>query len=452
MSMCVPAERFRASPPCLQWWTDARFGVSFHFGLYSLPARGEWVRSAERMTVEQYGRYFEAFNPDRYDPASWARLCRAAGMKYAILTAKHHDGFCLFDTVLTGYKSTNTPARRDLIREYVDAFRAQGIHVGLYYSLVDWHHPDYPAFGDRQHPLRDDPAERDRPVRWDNYVRYLHGQVRELLTNYGKIDLLAFDFSYGEFTGDRWGAAELVRMIRELQPDIVLNDRLSHATAGNLKSVPSPAWAGDFDTCELNTPHQPTTDDAGKILPWDLWITHNNSWCFGASDTAWKSSGDIIRALVNCVSKSGNLTLNFGPTARGELPWQSTELLKEVATWMSQNAASIHQCGMAPLERPDWGRWTLRNDGKVLYAHVMEQPMGHLTLRSLRGKVASPTHLPTGADAYLTDFWNPGVQSFGRPDDVFMNLHKPVAHTHRWPDPFDTVVALRVTDAASTTG
>ncbi len=444
MSIKLDSEQFARTPQHLRWWTDARFGASFHWGIYSLPARGEWVRSAERMPLEGYDRYFNQFNPDRYDPVQWARVCRAAGMKYAILTTKHHDGFCLFDSELTSYKSTNTPSGRDLVREYVDAFRAEGIRIGLYYSLVDWHHTDYPAFGDRQHPLRDDPAQRDRPVLWDNYVRYVRGQVRELLTRYGTIDLLVFDFSYGQYTGQKWGAEELVRMIRELQPGIVLNDRLSHAEAGNIKSSPPPVWVGDFDTCELNTPHSPTTNASGKILPWDLWITHNNSWCFGSADTAWKRSGDIIRTLVNCVSKSGNLTLNFGPTARGELPVESIALLEEVGSWMSLNSTSIHGCGLAPLERPDWGRWTMSNDAKTLYGHVMEQPMGHLTLRSLRGKVASPRHLASGADAYLTDFWNPGVQSFGMPDDIFLNLYQPVPHTHLFPDRVDTVIAMDV--------
>lgn len=446
----------RMVSPHLRWWTDARFGVSFHWGLYSLAGRGEWVRSTERMPVHVYQKYFDEFNPDRFDPVAWAKLCRLAGMKYAIFTTKHHDGFCLFDSSLTEYKVTNTPARRDVVREYVDAFRAEGIRVGLYYSLVDWHHPDYASYGDRQHPLRDEGSEKDRPRNWDNYVRYMHAQVRELLTRYGRIDLLVFDFSYGDYTGEKWGAEELVRMVRQLQPDIVLNDRLSHAGAGNLKSVPPPPWAGDFDTCELNTPHQPTTNVAGQILPWDLWITHNNIWCFSANDAAWKSSADIIRTLVNCVSKSGNLTLNFGPDARGELPSQSVTLLNEVAAWMSRNSASIHGCGMAPLERPDWGRWTLQNSGDVLYAHIMEQPMGHLTLRSLRGKVCEPRHVATGVEAYLGDFWNPGVQSFGRPDDIFMNIHQPLPHTHIMPDPVDTVIALRVSsgtrlEALSTT-
>ena len=151
-----------------------------HWGLYAIPARGEWVRSIERISNEDYQKYFEEFNPDHYDPRSWARLARQAGMRYAVLTAKHHDGFCLFDSHLTDYKSTNTPCGRDLVREYVEAFRAEGLKVGLYYSLLDWHHPDYPAYGDRHHPMRENQAYRDRPQDFSRYIEYLHGQVREI--------------------------------------------------------------------------------------------------------------------------------------------------------------------------------------------------------------------------------------------------------------------------------
>ena len=430
----------RPTPPRLQWWLDARFGVSYHWGLYSIPARGEWVRSAERMTVEDYQRYFHEFTADRYDPRQWARLAREAGAGYAILTTKHHDGFCLFDSALTDYHAGNTPARRDLVREFVDAVRAEGLRVGLYYSLVDWHHPDYPAWGDRQHPMRDNPAFKDRPHHWPNYVAYLHGQVRELLSNYGQIDLLLFDFSYNDFFGARWGAVELLRMIRQLQPDIVVNDRLGNAESGSLKDVEAPAWAGDFDTCELNMPDRAPTDGRGRVLPWDLWITHTNAWCHHSGDKEFKAAPDIIRTLVNCVSKDGNLTLNFAPDARGQLPRESVELQREIGRWMARYGESIRGCGSAPEARPDWGRFTRR--GGTLYAHILEQPMGHLTLPGLRGRVARPRHVADGAEAYLTDFWNHPVQKFGRPDDIFFNTRLPAHQTYALPDRTDTVVAF----------
>ncbi len=442
----IPAPIYRPIPDRLQWWLDARFGCSFHWGLYSIPTRGEWVRSAEAMSVDTYDQYFNAFNPDRYDPRAWAKLLKRAGFKYAILTTKHHDGFCLFDSQLTQYKSTNTPAKRDLVREFVDAMRAEGLRIGLYYSLLDWHHPDYPAAGDRQHPMRNHPDFANRSHDWSNYIRYFHGHVRERLTNYGQIDMLLFDFSYPPFIGEKWGASDLVKMIRSLQPDIVLNDRLTTGEAGAIKSINPPHYVGDFDTCELNTPMHPTTNDAGQILPWDLWITHNNSWCASGHDSAWKSSADIIHTLVNCISKAGNLTFNLGPDARGQIPQQSIDALEQVGGWMNANSDSIYGCTLAPFERPDWGRFTMSNDGKTLYAHIMEQPMGHLTLPGLRGKVVNPRLIATGAEAYLGDFWNSPVQSFGRPEDIFFHLHRPIHQTHLLPDLIDTVVAFDLID------
>ena len=177
-----------------EWFRDARFGMFIHWGIYAIPARGEWVRSQEKISIEDYQKYFNEFNPKDYDPREWAKLAKQAGMKYAVITAKHHDGFCLFDSKLTDYKVTNTPVGRDLLKEFLDAFRAEGLKVGVYYSLIDWHHPDYPAYGDRQHPMRDNPEWKDQKYNWDNYLKYMHGQVREICSNYGKINILWFDF------------------------------------------------------------------------------------------------------------------------------------------------------------------------------------------------------------------------------------------------------------------
>ena len=188
----------RKTPGDTSWFVADRFGMFIHWGLYSMPARHEWIKSYEKISEEHYDKYFTYFDPDLYDAKAWAKRAKAAGMKYAILTAKHHEGFCLFDSQYTEYKSTNTPAGRDLVREYVDAFRAEGLHVGLYYSLIDWHHPDFTI--DYQHPRRDEPNVKElnegRDMR--RYAQYMRDQVTELLTNYGKIDILWFDFSYGD--------------------------------------------------------------------------------------------------------------------------------------------------------------------------------------------------------------------------------------------------------------
>ena len=176
----------------MKWWTDARFGMFIHWGLYALPARHEWVKHNERLTNEQYQNYFEEFNPVNYDPVKWAKAAKQAGMKYAVLTSKHHEGFCLFDSKLTDYKSTNTPIKRDLVKEFVDAFRAEGLKVGFYYSLIDWHHPDFTI--DRVHPQRVTSSAEYETLNkgkdMNRYRTYLHDQIKELLTNYGKIDIL----------------------------------------------------------------------------------------------------------------------------------------------------------------------------------------------------------------------------------------------------------------------
>ena len=182
-----------------------RFGMFIHWGLYAIPARGEWVMSNEKMSVQQYKKYFDEFNPTDFDAKRWASVCRQAGMKYAVLMAKHHDGFCLFDSKLTEYKSTNTRFGRDIVREFLEAFRAEGIAVGLYFSLLDWSHPDFPKYADRHHPMRGREEYRGEQIDFDNYLNFMHGQVKELVTGYGKLDLLWFDFSYDDMAGENGG-------------------------------------------------------------------------------------------------------------------------------------------------------------------------------------------------------------------------------------------------------
>src|SRR6185312_5376330 len=234
----------------MKWWTDARFGMFIHWGLYSEAARHEWVKHNEHMTNEQYQIYFDLFNPDLWDPRKWAREAKAAGMKYAVLTTKHHEGFCLFDSKYTDYKATNTPAKRDLVREFVDAFRAEGIKVGFYYSLLDWHHPDYTM--DDAHPLVQvdtSTANYERLNKgrdMNKYRQYLKDQITELMTNYGKIDILWLDWSWekssmrGKSAKD-WDAVNLLRMVRKLQPGIIVNNRLG---------LGDYADGGDFETPE----------------------------------------------------------------------------------------------------------------------------------------------------------------------------------------------------------
>ena len=418
-----------------RWFLSDRFGMFIHWGLYAIPARGEWVRSVERISNEAYQPYFDQFNPDNFDPKAWARLARQAGMKYAVLTAKHHDGFCLFDSRLTDYKSTNTPCGRDLVREYVEAFRAEGLKVGLYYSLLDWHHPDYPAYGDRHHPMRDNQDYQGRPQEFARYIEYLHGQVKELLTNYGRIDIVWFDFSYDNLSGETWKAGELVEMARSLQPHILIDNRLggSGESNRNFCTKNPPVYAGDFACPEQIIPPEGFVDEDGQLVPWEACITLNKNWGYAAADKDFKSAQQVVRGLVECVSKSGNLLLNVGPNARGEIPAECMEILGEVGEWMRLNSASIRACGRSEFPKPDWGCYTQK--GKWLYAHIYERGIGPVNLQGLAGKIKKARWLADGSEIKLERPWMTGEY----PNDAFIDL--PSA---RLPDDLDSVIELEL--------
>ncbi len=277
-----------------KWFLNERFGMFIHWGLYAIPARGEWIRSTENISVEDYQQYFEEFDPVDYNPREWAKAAKQAGMKYAVLTAKHHEGFCLFDSKLTEYKSTNTKAGRDLVSEFLEAFRAEGLKVGLYYSIIDWYHEDYPAYGDMFHPMRNDEKFKRDPQNFGRYVDYMHGQVRELLTNYGKLDIMWFDFSYDTMRGEKWRATELMEMMRELQPHIVIDNRLEGSSegGGTMYTNDPTIYAGDFASPEQIIPPGGIVAHDGTPLPWEACVTLNNNWGYAAADHYYKKSID----------------------------------------------------------------------------------------------------------------------------------------------------------------
>ncbi|MBN1372016.1 MAG: alpha-L-fucosidase [Anaerolineaceae bacterium] len=411
----------------MQWYLDARFGMFIHWGLYAIPARGEWVKQQERIVEEDYQPFFETFNPIHYDPRAWAKAARAAGMKYAVMTSKHHDGFCLFDTQYTDYKATNTPAGRDLIKEYVEAFRAEGLKVGFYYSLLDWHHPDYPIQGDSIHPMRNHPDFKDHQGNLPRYADYIRNQVEELLTHYGKIDIIWFDFSYDNMRGEAWKGTELVQMVRKLQPGIIIDNRLG----GNIKARQPEVFAGDFASPEQIIPPEGMTNEDGQPIPWEACITLNDHWGYHAYDKNWKSAKTLVRALAECVSKGGNLLLNVGPTAKGEIPPECLDILAQVGGWMHNNGASIYGCGNANLEKPEWGRFT--RSGSRLYAHILERGIGPLNLRGLQDKVVYARLLADDSQIRLDRPWNAAEY----PNDAFIAFPK-----SELPDDWDTVVEL----------
>ena len=409
-----------------------RFGLFIHWGLYAIPARGEWVRSFERISNEQYQPYFDEFDPSRYDPRSWAKAAKAAGQKYAVMTTKHHDGFCLFDSKLTEYKVTNTPAGRDLIREYVDAFRAEGIKVGFYYSLIDWYHDDYPAYNDRIHPMRGVEAFKDKERDFNRYLDYMHGQVKELLTNYGKIDIMWFDFSYDDMTGEVWRATELIETIRSLQPDIVIDNRLG----GNIMAAEPEVYAGDFYSPEQIIPPRGIVNELGEPIPWEACITLNGNWGYHATDKAYKSPRQVVRALVECVSKNGNLLLNVGPDAEGEIPPESLEILDMVGEWLRRNGDSIYGCGMAELDKPEWGRYTQR--GNKLYAHVFDRGIGPIYFQGLKGRIKKARLLSDGSELKVETPWM-AEQYSDTGSGAFIHLAG-----GELPDEIDTVIELEL--------
>ncbi len=362
------------------WFIQDRFGLFIHWGLYSLPARHEWVKNREKLTDEHYQRYFRHFDPDLYDPQTWARIAKQAGMRYAVLTTKHHEGFCLWNSQLTDYKAPNTPAGRDLLREWVNAFRAEGLKIGFYHSLIDWHHPEFPIDG--LHPQRDDLEFREQAKQRDvrKYVDYLHGQVRELLTNYGKVDVLWFDFSYthddwGWSKGkgkDDWQSEALLRLVHELQPDILVNNRL------DLEGK------ADFQTPEQFQPRG-WIREKGQRVTWEACQTLNGSWGYDRDNLDWKSPDLLVRMLIDSVSKGGNLLLNVGPTARGEFDPRAIATLKSIGEWTRLHGRSIYGATASNYPAPVDCRLTQR--GNRLYLHVFAWPMQTIYLDGLAGHV-----------------------------------------------------------------
>lgn len=390
--MTVPAS---PSPADLDWFVHDRFGLFIHWGLYSLPARHEWVRHKEKISNEDYQKYFDHFDPDLYDPRVWAQEARNAGMKYAVITSKHHEGFCLWDSAVTDYKAPNTPARRDLLKPWVEAFRGEDFKIGFYHSLLDWHHPDFPIDG--LHPMRDNLAfreqEKNRDVR--KYTEYLHGQTRELLTRFGKVDIMWFDFSYAS---DDWGwskgkgkedwqSEKLIKMVRELQPGIIVNDRLDLGT-------------GDVRTPEQYQPRA-WMEINGKRVVWEACQTLNGSWGYDRDNLDWKPVVMLVRMLVDSVSKGGNLLLNVGPTARGVFDPRAVETLRGIGEWMRLHNRSIYGCTASEFTPPPDCRYT--QNGNRLYLHVFSWPFRHIHLDGMAGRVEYAQLLNDASEVHMVE-------------------------------------------------
>ncbi len=342
----------------MRWWHEAKFGMFIHWGLYSVLERREWVLEQEAIPIPEYEQLARRFTPQPGVARQWAKLAKRAGQKYMVLTTKHHEGFCLFDSKLTDYCAPKQACGRDLVREYVDAARAEGLRVGFYYSLMDWHHPD----GER---CAKDEAARQR------FVAYIHGQLRELLTNYGKIDILWYDVA-SPLDAKGWESERMNRMVFELQPDIIVNNR---------NKLP-----GDF-----GTPEQSITAEA---RPWESCMTLNNSWGYCRTDEEWKSARTIVRNLVSCSRGGGNYLLNIGPRGDGSVPEGSIQILNQVGSWLERNGRSIYGTDRCQVGYAQMAGFTRR--GNTLYLQVHYWDGAVLSIPGIKNKVLSARILVTG--------------------------------------------------------
>ncbi|MBZ5581957.1 MAG: alpha-L-fucosidase [Acidobacteriia bacterium] len=345
----------------MKWWHEARFGMFIHWGLYSQLGRHEWVMENEGIPVAEYEKLAATFRPKPNVARDWARLAKQAGQKYMVLTTKHHEGFCNFDSKLTNYCATKQGPGRDLVREYVEAARAEGLRVGFYYSLMDWHHPD----GARC--ATDEQARR-------RFVDYIHGQIRELLTNYGKIDILWYDVNW-PLKPDGWESEKMNEMVYQLQPQIIVNNR------NGLR--------GDF-----TTPEQ--TIRASSDQAWESCMTLNGSWGYHKADTDWKTPRTIVRNLVTCAHDAGNYLLNIGPTGDGSIPPESSKVLSATGAWLQRNGESIYKSEKCPGMRSQSAGFTRR--GNTLYMHVHYWPGETVALGGLMCKVKSARLPATGKE------------------------------------------------------
>jgi len=350
----------------MRWWHDARFGMFVHWGLYAQLGRHEWVMNRERIPVAEYEKLADTWKPKPRPAREWARLARKAGMKYMVMTTKHHEGFCLWDTAQTDYNAARRGPGRDLVREYVDACREFGLRIGFYYSLMDWHHPD----GARC--FRSEAARR-------RFLDFTQGAVRELMSNYGKIDILWYDVSWPLPTPEAWESRKMTRMARRLQPDIIVNNRAK---------LPE-----DFGTPEEHI----RAEDAGRA--WEACMTFNGSWGYMpyAPPEDWHTSRKVLDMVRQVTAGGGNLLLNVGPAPDGSVPPEATERLLPVGKWLSRNGEAVY--GKVDrtdgcFERSPLGRWTRK--GNVGYFWCSRWPGREIALGGFRSKLKKASFLTTG--------------------------------------------------------
>jgi len=387
----------------LKWFHEARFGLFIHWGLYSIPARGEWVQFYERIPHEEYSRLAWQFNPCKFDATAWVNLAKEAGAKYIVFTTRHHDGFCLFDSQVSDFTSVKTAAKRDFVAEFAQAAREAGMKVGFYYSLMDWR---FPAFHNY----------RAYPQSAKDMVRQAHDQVMELMTNYGKVDVLWYDGASPQGmewrdVSEFWGSKELNAKVRKLQPHILINNRSGEDE--------------DIDT------HENAIEASASGRGWETCMTMGDNWGWGyiANNPNMKPVPQLIQCLVMTAMQEGNLLLNIGPKPDGSIRREERDRLKAIGEWMAVHEESIRGSERCPFGMWKWMPGAYTAKGNVVYAHVFRWPIqGEIILLDIANKIEKAFILTTGQELeveYLSEY---RIRLKGLP--------------RRPPHPYDTVIKL----------
>ncbi|MCJ7582717.1 MAG: alpha-L-fucosidase [Candidatus Aminicenantes bacterium] len=405
----------------MAWWREARFGLFLHWGLYAIPAgewegetnHAEWILTTAQIPVDQYETFAPHFNPVKFDAAEWVRMAKDAGMKYIVITSKHHDGFSLFDSKVSDYDvMDSTPFKRDILKELADECRKEGLKMCWYHSIMDWHHPDYL-------PRRGWENRSAEGADFDRYVDYMKAQVKELVTNYGDIAVLWFDGEW-ESTWVPERGKDLYDFVRALAPDIIINNRVGKGRAGMAGTYDPETAMGDFGTPEQEIPA------TGLGYDWETCMTMNDHWGYNKNDDNWKSKEDLIQKLVDIASKGGNFLLNVGPTAEGLFPQPSIDRLKAIGEWMRVYGDSIYGTTASLFSSLEWGRSTTK--GNKLYLHVFDWPQD--------GILEVPGLISQAKKVYLLDDQEQELSAISKDGSVKITVPKLA------PNPIVSVIVL----------